>query len=84
MYVYMCVCVSSIPSSVRKATNDVSGGEYKISVNDFLVKAAAVALRKIPEVNSSWTDTAIRRWAGCRGGAIDTVQYIMILHFMYF
>ena len=37
----------------------MSGGEYKISVNDFLVKAAAVALRKIPEVNSSWTDTAI-------------------------
>ena len=58
MYVCLCVCVSSIPSSLHKAKN-VSGGEYKISVNDFLVKAAAVALRKIPEVNSSWTDTAI-------------------------
>ena len=76
--------MSSIPSSVRKAMNDVSGGEYKISVNDFLVKAAAVALRKIPEVNSSWTDTAIRRWAGCRGWAIDTVQYAMQFCFLYF
>ena len=75
--------MSSTPSSVRKAMNEVSGGEYKISVNDFLVKAAAVALRKIPEVNSSWTDTAIRRWVGCRGGAIDAIQYKMILHFLY-
>ena len=45
--------MSSIPSSIRKAMNDVSGGECMISVNDFLVKAAAVALRKIPDVNSS-------------------------------
>ena len=77
--------MSSTQSSVRKAMNEVSGGEYKISVNDFLVKAAAVALRKIPEVYSSWTDTAIRRWVGGRGGALNsTVQtYIMILHFFF-
>ena len=83
MFVRVSVCPQS-PSSVRKAMNEVSGGEYKISVNDFLVKAAAVALRKIPEVNSSWTDTAIW-WVGCRGGALNsTVQtYIMILHFFF-
>ena len=30
--------------------------------------------------NSSWTDTAIRRWVGCRGGALNrTAQtYIRI------
>ena len=32
---------------------------YKLSVNDFLIKAAALALIKHPDVNASWTDTAI-------------------------
>jgi pyruvate dehydrogenase E2 component (dihydrolipoamide acetyltransferase) len=36
-------------------------GAYKLSVNDFIVKAAALALMRIPEVNASWTDTAILR-----------------------
>ena len=34
---------------------------YKLSVNDFLVKAVALALMRVPEVNASWTDTAILR-----------------------
>jgi len=36
-------------------------GSYKLSVNDFLVKAAALALMRVQEVNASWTDTAILR-----------------------
>jgi pyruvate dehydrogenase E2 component (dihydrolipoamide acetyltransferase) len=36
-------------------------GAYKLSVNDFLVKAAALALMHVPEVNASWTETAILR-----------------------
>jgi pyruvate dehydrogenase E2 component (dihydrolipoamide acetyltransferase) len=36
-------------------------GGYKLSVNDFVVKAAALALLRVPEVNASWTDTAILR-----------------------
>ncbi len=34
---------------------------YKLSVNDFVVKAAAAALLRVPEVNASWTDNAILR-----------------------
>jgi pyruvate dehydrogenase E2 component (dihydrolipoamide acetyltransferase) len=34
---------------------------YKLSVNDFLVKAAALALLRVPDVNASWTDSAILR-----------------------
>ncbi len=34
---------------------------YKLSVNDFIVKASAMALMKHPDVNASWTDTAILR-----------------------
>jgi pyruvate dehydrogenase E2 component (dihydrolipoamide acetyltransferase) len=36
-------------------------GAYKLSVNDFVVKASAMALMRVPEVNASWTDTAILR-----------------------
>jgi pyruvate dehydrogenase E2 component (dihydrolipoamide acetyltransferase) len=34
---------------------------FKLSVNDFVVKASALALMRVPEVNASWTDTAILR-----------------------
>lgn len=30
--------------------------EYKISINDFVVKAAAASLLKFPKVNASWTE----------------------------
>jgi pyruvate dehydrogenase E2 component (dihydrolipoamide acetyltransferase) len=36
-------------------------GAYKLSVNDFVVKASAMALMRVPEVNASWTDTAMLR-----------------------
>jgi pyruvate dehydrogenase E2 component (dihydrolipoamide acetyltransferase) len=32
---------------------------YKLSVNDFVLKAAAMALMRHPDVNASWTDAAI-------------------------
>jgi pyruvate dehydrogenase E2 component (dihydrolipoamide acetyltransferase) len=35
-------------------------GAYKLTVNDFVVKAVALALRACPDANSSWTDDAIR------------------------
>jgi pyruvate dehydrogenase E2 component (dihydrolipoamide acetyltransferase) len=34
---------------------------YKLSVNDFVIKAVAMALKKVPEVNASWTDNAVLR-----------------------
>ncbi len=34
--------------------------DVKVSVNDFIIKAAALALRKHPEVNSSWMGDQIR------------------------
>lgn len=33
----------------------------KLSVNDFVVKAASLACKKVPEVNSSWQETFIRQ-----------------------
>jgi pyruvate dehydrogenase E2 component (dihydrolipoamide acetyltransferase) len=34
----------------------------KISVNDFVIKAAALALKQVPAANASWTDEVIRRF----------------------
>jgi pyruvate dehydrogenase E2 component (dihydrolipoamide acetyltransferase) len=36
-------------------------GGFKLSVNDFVVKASALALMRVPEVNASWTDNAMLR-----------------------
>lgn len=32
---------------------------YKLSVNDFIIKAVALALKKVPAANASWSDEAI-------------------------
>ncbi|MBS0534606.1 MAG: pyruvate dehydrogenase complex dihydrolipoamide acetyltransferase [Proteobacteria bacterium] len=34
---------------------------YKLSVNDFVIKALAIALQKVPEANVSWTEAAMLR-----------------------
>ncbi len=34
-------------------------GTFRLSVNDLLIKAAAITLRRVPRVNASWTDDAI-------------------------
>ena len=34
-------------------------GAFKLSVNDLVVKAVAVTLRRLPHVNSAWTDDGI-------------------------
>lgn len=41
---------------LRQALNASAEGKYKLSVNDFLVKACAAALMKVPQVNSSWIE----------------------------
>src|SRR5471032_1036274 len=41
---------------------------YKLSVNDFVVKASAMALIRHPDVNASWTDTAILKHKHADGG----------------
>jgi len=48
--------------TMRKALNAASpdgAGAYKISVNDFVVKAVAKALQEVPEANAQWSDEAV-------------------------
>nr|XP_006825400.1 PREDICTED: dihydrolipoyllysine-residue acetyltransferase component of pyruvate dehydrogenase complex, mitochondrial-like [Saccoglossus kowalevskii] len=48
---------------LRKDLNkEVEPDGIKLSVNDFIVKASALACLKIPEANSAWQDTFIRQF----------------------
>lgn len=41
-------------SKLRQSLNLVADNKYKISINDMLIKAIAVAVLRVPQVNSSW------------------------------
>ncbi|OIR13412.1 dihydrolipoyllysine-residue acetyltransferase component of pyruvate dehydrogenase complex [mine drainage metagenome] len=50
---------------LRKQLNTALEGEgVKLSVNDFILKASAEALRQVPAVNASWEGTQIRYHGG--------------------
>jgi pyruvate dehydrogenase E2 component (dihydrolipoamide acetyltransferase) len=51
---------------VRESLNAAANGRYKLSVNDFVIKAAAKALLQVPEVNSAWHGDVIRRYGRAR------------------
>ena len=47
----------------RKRLNDREDADYRISVNDFVIKAAAVALMRVPASNVSYTEDAIHYYS---------------------
>ncbi|OBZ84904.1 Dihydrolipoyllysine-residue acetyltransferase component of pyruvate dehydrogenase complex, mitochondrial [Choanephora cucurbitarum] len=49
-------------NKLRQVLNQSSEGQYKLSVNDFIVKASALALKAVPEVNSAWQGDFIRQY----------------------
>jgi pyruvate dehydrogenase E2 component (dihydrolipoamide acetyltransferase) len=46
---------------LRQQLKDSVPGAEKVTMTDFLVRACALALRKFPEVNSSWVDGKFQR-----------------------
>lgn len=46
---------------------------YKLSVNDMIVKASALALRKHPNANASWTDQGLQKY-----GSVDVSVAVSI------
>lgn len=48
---------------VRSELADRREGGVKLSINDFAVRAAALALRAVPEANATWTEGATRRFS---------------------
>jgi pyruvate dehydrogenase E2 component (dihydrolipoamide acetyltransferase) len=47
---------------VREQINDRANGAYKLSVNDFIIKACALALMKVPAANASWVNDQIYQY----------------------
>src|SRR5919204_224598 len=47
--------------SLRQQLKDSVAGAEKVTMTDFLVRACALALRKYPEVNTSWADSRFQR-----------------------
>ncbi|KAI8821570.1 mitochondrial dihydrolipoamide acetyltransferase precursor [Chytriomyces cf. hyalinus JEL632] len=48
--------------NVRESLNKQANGRFKISVNDFVIKASSLALRDVPAVNSAWQGSFIREY----------------------
>ncbi len=55
--------LSAAREEINAAAGKTKDGKplYKLSVNDFVIKAMALALQKIPEANVSWTEAAMLR-----------------------
>lgn len=47
---------------LREELNSGADGKFKLSINDFVIKAASLALKDVPDVNSTWHDSFIRRF----------------------
>ena len=60
-YVNMDIDIGAMLAA-RKTLNDHAPDGVKISVNDMIIKAAAMALMRVPEVNASWEGDQTRRF----------------------
>ena len=52
-------CSIDAVNAARAKVNEQADGKYKLSVNDFVIKATALALQDVPQANSSWSDDVI-------------------------
>jgi pyruvate dehydrogenase E2 component (dihydrolipoamide acetyltransferase) len=48
---------------MRKQLNEREGADYKISVNDFIIKATALALQRVPDCNVAYTEKAVLKFS---------------------
>jgi pyruvate dehydrogenase E2 component (dihydrolipoamide acetyltransferase) len=47
---------------------------WKLSINDFIIKAMASALRQVPDANVTWADDAVHRYHSCDVGVAVAVE----------
>ncbi len=55
----------ALRAQINKAAPQARDGTpaYKVSVNDFIIKALALALQRVPDANVTWTESAMLRHA---------------------
>lgn len=46
---------------IRKELN-ARADDFKLSVNDMIIRAVGLSLRKVPDANASWSDEGVRRY----------------------
>lgn len=55
--------------SARRRLNERApkegAGAYKLSVNDFIIKAMALALQRVPAANAAWTEKGVLLYGRC-------------------
>ena len=51
-----------IDNLLRMRAEINAAADIKLSVNDFVIRAAALTMKKVPAVNSSWSEDAILQW----------------------
>jgi len=62
-HIYLTVdCEIDKLLSLRVEVNEGREKADKVSVNDFVVKASALSMLKVPGVNASWSDTAMLQY----------------------
>lgn len=59
-YLSADVNVDQLSSLRQKLNKSLEKDSLKLSINDFVIKAASLACVKVPEANSAWMDTVIR------------------------
>jgi len=57
------VNVDQLLSLRQKLNKLLEKDSLKLSINDFIIKAASLACVKVPEANSAWMDTVIREFS---------------------
>ncbi|TNC93706.1 MAG: pyruvate dehydrogenase E2 component (dihydrolipoamide acetyltransferase) [Stygiobacter sp.] len=58
------VIARRLTEALLKVRSDLNGRSdaYKLSVNDFIIRAVALALKKVPAANASWGEESIKRY----------------------
>ncbi|EKE09241.1 MAG: hypothetical protein ACD_16C00205G0037 [uncultured bacterium] len=56
-------CHIDVLLRAREQINIRADGAYKLSINDFIIKACGLALQQVPEANSSWINDKVYQYA---------------------
>jgi len=62
-YMTMDVEVDALLAARTALNAQAKDGDFKLTVNDLIIKAAAAALMLVPATNASWGEDGIRRYA---------------------
>ena len=73
-YLTIEVDASRLVEARERVNEKLKEAGVKASVNDYIIKAVAAALRRHPEVNSAWHDNVIRRYHRVHIGVAVAVE----------